>query len=228
MKHRRRQNCRARIDPSLSIPEQQLSTSGRFKDNITGVVAHCETTATPGSSGTIESFTSMTRECVLILSTTSRTTGKKAAHYAERAGFRVSTPQFDGIRIAVVIRGAGDDELQQLANSLSADKRTRRRWSIEFRDAARNSMGSDNHAGTRMRDIAYTENVDSKTSCSFSGLDSTGGHARRRDYSVKPGKGSGEPFIDGTLSRDEYDHTNGRTLKPLTGPFHKDNHSSTT
>ena len=233
-KHRRRQNCRARIDSSLSIPEQQLSVAGRFKNNATGTTCRFAGDVTPGSTGSIESITSIGRECVITLKTQAVGTIRKLKHYATKCGFRLSGESFDGIRTAWTLKGAGDTELRDLTTALSADSRTRNRWTIEFRSVARNGTGTDLHKATRLSTIALTRDIDSKAACQHTGQDDE--NAKRRDYSAKPGEGSCEPTVDGRPTANEYDHTDSRVGKigkrgqrlPMVDVFHEDRHSEST
>ena len=224
-KHKRRQNCRARIDSTLSIPEDILKSSGTYRNNLTGTTCQFAGDVVPGSRGSIESLTSTTRECVLIVTSESATTLKKVCFYASRSGFRLSSPATDGIRTAYALRDGNDEQLARLCSALSADTRTRNRWEIEFRNCARNGTGTDNHKATRLHSVAFTENPHSKSASLPVGPNDE--NARRRDYSQGRNGANGSPMIDSAPTFNEFDHSDTR-IKIGADGRHEDRHSETT
>ena len=224
-RHKRRQNCRARIDSTLSIPVDALSTSGNYRNNLTGTTCQFAGDVVPGSRGSIESLTSTTRECVLIVTSESATTLKKVCFYASRSGFRLSSPATDGIRTAYALRDGNDSQLSRLCSALSADTRTRNRWEIEFRNVARNGTGTDNHKATRIHEVAFTNNPESKSASLPVGPNDE--NARRRDYSQGRNGANGSPLVDAIPTANEFDHSDTR-IKIGADGRHEDRHSETT
>ena len=224
-KHKRRQNCRARIDSPLSIPEDTLSTSGTYRNNVTGAACKFDGDVTPGSRGSIESLTSTSREAVLIVTSESTNCLNKVRFYAKKSGFRVSSGTTDGFRTAYVLRDGNDSQLSRLCSALSADTRTRNRWEIEFRNVARNGTGTDNHKATRIHEVAFTNNPESKSASLPAGPNDE--NARRRDYSQGRNGANGSPMIDSVPTANEYDHSDTRISIGADGR-HEDRHSETT
>jgi hypothetical protein len=224
-KHKRRQNCRARIDSTLSIPVDILSTSGTYRNNVTGASCQFVGDVVPGSRGSIESLTSTTRECVLVVTSDSQTTLKKVCFYASRSGFRLSSPATDGIRTAYALRDGNDEQLARLCSALSADTRTRNRWEIEFRNCARNGTGTDNHKSMRLHSVVLTDDPESKSASLPVGPNDE--NARRRDYSQGRNGANGSPMIDSVPTANEYDHSDTRISIGADGR-HEDRHSETT
>ena len=224
-RHKRRQNCRARIDSTLSIPEDVLKSSGTYRNNLTGAFCQFAGDVVPGSRGSIESLTSTTRECVLIVTSDSASTLKKVCFYASHSGFRVSSGTNDGIRTAYVLRDGSDEHLARLCSALSSDTRTRNRWCVEFRNCARNGTGTDNHKATRLHSVAFTENPESKSANLPAGPNDE--NARRRDYSQGRNGANGSPLIDSIPTENEYDHSDTR-IKIGADGRHEDRHSETT